>query len=141
MRLRDRRVLSNQECCDGCIEQALDSIREIRRTLVDAQTELAGRVTALSAFLELMLAPIRQFLTFAQRLDAGTAPRNEEFWRDPERRQAYFDALETLRWHLSKCVHQLTTIAGGRLPTSIIEYRNGWQAGAYKPRTNEVAER
>lgn len=39
--LRDRRVLSAWECCDDCIDQALASLQEIRRTLVGKQVELS----------------------------------------------------------------------------------------------------
>src|SRR3546814_16799655 len=35
IRLRDRRVLCAWECCDSCIDQALASLQEIRRTIVD----------------------------------------------------------------------------------------------------------
>jgi hypothetical protein len=33
-------VLSACECCDDCIDRALASLQEIRRTLVDKQVEL-----------------------------------------------------------------------------------------------------
>jgi hypothetical protein len=40
IRTADRRVLNAFECCDSCIEQALASLQDIRRLLVDKQVEL-----------------------------------------------------------------------------------------------------
>ncbi len=42
IRMSDRRVLNAFECCDNCIDQALSSLQEIRRILVDKQVELSG---------------------------------------------------------------------------------------------------
>ena len=41
IRLKDRRVLSARECCDNCIDRALESLQEIRRTLLDNQVDLS----------------------------------------------------------------------------------------------------
>lgn len=41
IRMADRRVLNAVECCDGCIDQALASLQEIRSLLVDKLVDLA----------------------------------------------------------------------------------------------------
>ena len=43
IRLADRRVLNAFECCDGCIDSALESLQEIRQIIVDKQVELSRR--------------------------------------------------------------------------------------------------
>ncbi len=86
IRMADRRVLNAFECCDNCIDHALESLREIRRLLVDKQVELSdGADGALYLLLEAMAESIRQFSTFEQRLT-----------RQPEDQQKYFAALEML---------------------------------------------
>ena len=69
IRMSDRRVLSAKECCDTCIDQALESLQSIRSVLVDKQVELAHLTDGpLYVLLEAMLEGVRQFLTFEQRL-------------------------------------------------------------------------
>lgn len=138
IRLRDRRVLSAWECCDDCIDNALASLQEIRRTLVDKQVELAEMQEGpLNLTIEAMALGIRQFLTFEQRLrqmdELPDAPR--DFRRQPEARQEYFDALEMLRGHLSRCLGQVAAIAGMDTPGDglIANYQGAWQLEAYKP--------
>jgi hypothetical protein len=76
IRLADRRVLNASECCDGCIDQALASLQEIRTLLVDQQVELADLTDgALYLLLDLMREGIRQFLTFEQQIALGIAAR------------------------------------------------------------------
>lgn len=139
IRLKDRRVLSAWECCDGCIDQALASLQEIRRTLVDKQVELADvQDGPLYLLIETMVIGIRQFLTFEQRLnhadDYGHLP-GEGRHRPHDVRQAYFDGLELLRGHLSRCLGQVAVIAGMEAPTDgiIANYRGAWLIAAYQP--------
>jgi len=139
IRLRDRRVLSAWECCDNCIDNALASLREIRKTLVDKQVELAELQDGpLYLLLDAMGAGIRQFMTFEELLrrdtDAPRHPRFGEFRRPPDTRQAYFDALEVLRGHLSRCLGQIATIAGMPVPNEglIANYQGPWQLDAYQ---------
>ncbi len=69
IRLKDRRVLSAYECCDGCIDQALASLQEIRAILVDSQVGLSDLHDGpLCLHIDAMLSGIRQFVTFEQRL-------------------------------------------------------------------------
>ena len=107
IRLLDRRVLSAHECCDDCIDKALASLQEIRRTLVDKQVELSSmRDGPLYLLIDTMLIGIRQFLTYEELLKRADAvpyyhPRFSDFHRPPDVRQAYLDALNQLRDHLS----------------------------------------
>ncbi len=121
VRLKDRRVLSAWECCDDCINRALASLQDVRQTLVDKQVELSdAQDGALYLLIDAMLIGIRQFLTFEEFLTrsdvARPHPRLREFHRPPDTRQAYFDGLEVLRGHLSRCLGQIATVAGMETP-------------------------
>jgi hypothetical protein len=139
IRLRDRRVLSAWECCDNCIDNSLASLGEIRQTLVDKQVELADLQDGpLFLLVDAMAAGIRQFMTYEELLrrekGAPIHPRFGEFHRPPNIRQAYFDALEVLRGHLSRCLGQIAAIAGMPVPNEgvIAHYQGPWQLEAYK---------
>jgi hypothetical protein len=124
IRLADRRVLNAFECCDNCINEALTSLQEIRRLLVDKQVELSDRPeSALYLLLELMAEAVRQFFTFEQRLD-----------RRPESRQAYFAALEMLRAHIHRVLLQVAKIAQTEIPkiAQHMRYDEAWQLDAYE---------
>jgi hypothetical protein len=138
IRLRDRRVLSSFECCDNCIDDSLKSLAEIRKTLVDKQVELSElKDGPLFLLLDAMAMGIRQFMTFEERLKAQERPRPEgapsDFYRDPDTRQAYFDGLELLRGHLSRCLGQIAVIAGEpEFRDGVIAgYQGDWQLEAY----------
>ena len=143
IRLRDRRVLSASECCDGCIDSALASLREVRQILVDKQVELANvQDGPLYLLIDTMLAGTRQFMTFEEVLrrsaDAPVPPRFEKH-RLPEHRQGYFDGLELLREHLSRCLGQVAAVAGMEAPTEglIANYKGQWNEPAYLPAVKE----
>lgn len=137
IRLSDRRVLSARECCDNCIDDALVSLQEIREVLVEKQVQLAalsdGPVYLLTEF---MLEPIRQFLTYEQRLRQipPVLPADPSFRRNPMVRDAYFAGLETLRGHLHRCLLQLAKIAEIDTPKvlSTLEYSREWVLADYK---------
>lgn len=138
IRLKDRRVLSAWECCDNCIDNALDSLQEIRAALVDREVQLSDAQDGpLYLLIEAMLLGIRQFLTYEELLKRGDDtpphPRFGDFHRPPDVRQAYFDALEVLRGHLSRCLGQMAAIAGMDAPTEglIANYQGPWQVEAY----------
>jgi len=140
IRLRDRRVLSASECCDDCIDRALASLQEIRRLLVDKQVDLSDVEDGpLFLLIEAMTVSIRQFLTFEQRLQAmEQLPANKlrsDVQRPANVRQAYFNGLEILRGHLSRCVGQVAVVAGMNLPTDslVAGYQDAWQIDAYRP--------
>lgn len=140
IRLRDRRVLSAWECCDGCIDGALASLREIRQVIVDKQVELSDLQDGpLFLLLDAMGAGVRQFMTFEELLrredGADQHPRLGSFRRPADVRQAYFDGLEVLRGHLSRCLAQIALIGGMSMPTDglIENYRGPWQLIAYEP--------
>jgi hypothetical protein len=108
IRCRDRRVLNARECCDGCIDQALSSLQELRAKLVDKQVDLSeAQDGPLYLLLELMLDSVRQFLTFEQRLRSFEQGGRSSEMRDGRIREAYFQALE--------CYEPIST---GRLPKS-----------------------
>lgn len=139
IRLADRRVLSAWECCDGCIDNALASLREVRAILVDKQVELSDLQDGpLYLLVEAMALGIRQFLTYEELLnqsdDAPPHPRFGEFYRPTNSRQAYFDALEVLRGHLSRCLGQVAALDGMDLPQDglVKNYQGGWQIEAYE---------
>ncbi len=132
-RLKDRRVLNAWECCDNCIDQALASLQEMRRLLVDKQVALSdiadGPVYLIA---EAMAQGIRQFLTYEQRLvNAHDGPRGVA--RDGRIRQQYFDALELLRAHISRCLIQVAAIAGIDVSGEglIRNYQGPWQIEVY----------
>lgn len=138
IRLRDRRVLSAWECCDNCIDNALASLQEIRTILVDKQVELSDvQDGPLYLLIDTMTAGIRQFLTYEELLkrsdDSPPHPRFKDFHRPPDVRQAYFDALEILRGHLSRCLGQVAAIAGMETPKEglVANYQGPWQIEAY----------
>lgn len=143
IRLRDRRVLSAWECCDSCIDHALASLQEIRRTLIDKQVELSGLSDGpLYLLIDAMALGIRQFLTYEETVkqddDQPDNLRFRNIGRTADSRQKYFDALEILRGHLSRCLGQVATIAGTQSLTSglIVNYQGGWQLEAYVPPTS-----
>jgi hypothetical protein len=139
IRLKDRRVLNAWECCDDCIDKALGSLQEIRRHLVDKQVELSELQDGpLYLLIDAMTLGIRQFLTFEQRLTQGGAPPGgppkSDLYRTSEVRQAYFDGLEILRGHLSRCLGQVAKLAGMDSPADglIPNYQGTWQTEAYR---------
>jgi len=137
LRVGDKRVLDSQECCDGCIDNALASLQDVRSRFGDARVALTGEKGALSGIIELMLCTIRQFLTFEQRLPRTGLPRypGDEFYRDDEVRQSYFDALEQLRGHLMRCLAVVAAIAEVNFPATNLtaDYSGPWPDAAYAP--------
>lgn len=137
-RLSDRRVLNSHECCDNCIDEAIGSFQQIRAYLGDVQVQLLGcEDQVLSGLIDLMLGPIRQFLTFEQKLSRQHEPPRStgEFYRAVEVRQIYFDALEQLRAHLARCLIQMAVIADLPVPSAgyFPDYLGDWDLTAYKP--------
>lgn len=139
IRLRNRRVLDSKECCDNCIDEALDSLQTIRQLLVDKQVELSHATeSTLYLITEYMLEAIRQFLTFKQRLDRADTESEihlpSDFHRPQQVREKYFTALETLRVHLNGCCQQIAAIGDISLPSfrSNLKGEEAWELEAYK---------
>ncbi len=137
IRLSDKRVLNAFECCDGCVEQALASLQEIRSLLVDKQVELSGQTDgALYLLLELMLEGIRQFFTFEQQLQTSNAnfPGDLQTRFRRQKLQPYFSALEMLRGHLFRCLTQVSSVAEIQIPkiAENMRYDEAWQLEAYE---------
>jgi len=125
IRLADRRVLNAWECCDGCIDDALKSLQEIRQTIVEKQVELSSKADGvLFLLLDSIRDVIRQFLTFEQRLTE----------RSSESRQLYFAALEMLRAHIHRSLLQISKIADMEIPgiSAQMRYDGNWQLEAYQ---------
>jgi len=141
IRMAERRVLNAFECCDNCIDQALESLQKIRLLLVDKQVELANHTdSALYVLTEAMGDAIRQFLTFKQRLKQEPArspiltPTFTDFRRPPDQREQYFAALEMLRGHLFRCLSQVSKVANVNIPKIVdhMRYDEAWQLEAYE---------
>lgn len=141
IRLCDRRVLNAKECCDNCIDNALESLQDIRKTLVDKQVELSKATDGpLYLLIEFMLGGIRQFLTFAEALNSHDNDRESslivpsDFRRPHEVREKYFVALELLRAHLYRCLVQISTVANVQIPKIVdhMRYNDVWQIQAYE---------
>lgn len=105
---------------------------------MDKEVELAELQDGpLFLLLDAMVTGIRQFMTFEELLrrdeDAPPHLRFGEFHRAPDVRQAYFDGLEILRGHLSRCLGQIAVVASMPAPSDgIIEnYQGPWQLEAY----------
>jgi hypothetical protein len=118
--MRDRRVLKSQECCDDCIDRSLESLQKIRGYLVERQQELAN-LTDGSLFLmtEFMLDAVRQFITYAERIEAAYQPSGSsipDLRRSPEARERYFTALKRLREHCWQTLAQISHIAKTEIP-------------------------
>lgn len=129
IRLADRRVLNAWECCETCIERALDSVQEIRRLLIDKQVELAKRTRSpLYLLLELMAEGIRQVLTFEETIgrDDGTLPSFIA-------QERYFAGLEALRAHIYRTMIQVATVADVEIPriADDMRYDANWDLDAY----------
>lgn len=140
IRLADRRILNASECCDNCIDQALNSLQGIREIIVDKQVELySAKESALYLILEMMAEALRQFLTFEQNLNKLHREPMEvghpDFHRSPEARKAYFIALEALRGHFSRCLLEVSKIGDVTLPKieMITRYQSPWPLDAYVP--------
>lgn len=126
IRLSDRRVLNAWECCDNCIDEALKSLQEIRKIIVDKQVELSGKTDGvLYILLDSIREGIRQFLTFEQRLSR----------RRPECRELYFGGLEMLRGHIHRSLMQIAKIAEMEIPniSSHMRYDAQWYLEGYQP--------
>lgn len=134
--LRDRRVLSAQECCDDCVDSSLESLQEIRAILVQKQTELADLQDGpLYALVDMMAQAVRQFLTYEEALRRSYVglPHSDrpDFHRPPHLREAYFDALERLRAHLSHCIQQIAVLAKQPAQGLMPRYQGAWRKDAY----------
>ena len=125
IRLADRRVLNAWECCDGCIDNALKSLQEIRETIVEKQVELSSKTDGvLFLLLDSIRDAIRQFLTFEQRLTRKSS----------ESKQLYFAGLEMLRAHVHRTLIPISKIASMKIPgiSAAMRYDGNWQLEAYQ---------
>jgi len=133
IRLTDKRVLNSKECCDNCIDNSLASLQEIRKVIVDKQVQLSSyHDGGLYLLLEFIVEGIRQLITLEEKQKSGSNQRGE-FYRDPDIRQEYFEALEVLRFHIHSCLQQIAVLA--EMPTpkteSYLRSNEDWQLEFY----------
>ncbi len=118
---RDRRVLSSKECCDGCIDRSIESLRKIREYLVERQEELIHLSDGVLFLLtEHLIDAIRQFMTYSERLEIAYSQDPDapaDLRRHPETRRVYFEALERLRAHILQTLYQLALVAKTDFPS------------------------
>ncbi len=134
IRLPDKRILSANECCDDCIDNALSSLQEIRAILVNKQVDLADyHDGGLYLLVELMAEVIRQFLTYEESLKRNKFTQSNDRHRTPEVCEAYFDALNRLRFHLHSCLTQIAKIAEMETPKiqSYLKSDDAWMLKIY----------
>ncbi len=138
--LKDRRVLNSKECCDNCIDKSLSSLMKIREFLVERQLQVGilefGASGPLYLMTEFTLEAIRQFLTYHEQLERDSAGMESEssipdFRRPRDIRESYFEALNRLRSHLHRCVHQIRIIADIELPEVSENLKDGWRTDIY----------
>ena len=98
IRLRGRRVLNSRECCDNCIERALESISKIRYELVELQVKLSDLESPLFLLLDFAIHGIKRFLTYT------------EYYKPRENMQKYFEALAVIRGHLLRTITEIAKI-------------------------------
>lgn len=141
IRMADRRVLNASECCDNCIDQALESLQKIREFLVNKEVDLSHAVDSpLYLLIEFQLEAIRQFLTFEQRMNSPRGSPDlllhvpSDCRRPRDQREQYFAALETLRAHLHRCLLQVAKIGNTPIPqiAEHMRYAEAWQLEAYE---------
>ena len=138
IRLPDKRVLNAKECCDGCIDNSLTSLQEVRQILVEKQVDLADyHDGGLYLLIELMAEVVRQFLTYEESLkghEGYPKPKdNSEFHRATEIREAYFEVLNQLRFHIHSCLTQVSKIAEMETPKvdSYLKSDDEWMLSLY----------
>jgi hypothetical protein len=120
IRMRDKRVLNSKECCDNCIKNALDSLIEIRKFLVEKQVEIDDIDSPLFLLVDFTVYGIRQFLTFT------------EYYQPDLNRHEYFDALQIIRDHILRSFDQIALIA--ELPDKFgyrYEFSPDWNKSIY----------
>lgn len=121
IRLPDKRVLSSKECCDNCIDNSIASLQEIRKVLIEAQVSLVDyHEGGLYLLIELIAEGIRQFITFEEKLRFDPSLKDDAKFKDMYRpqniKEAYFQILEQLRFHIHSCLSQIAIIAEMKTP-------------------------
>jgi hypothetical protein len=148
IRLTDKRVLNSKECCDNCIDNALASLQEVRKILIDKQVELSAyHDGGLYLLIELMTEVTRQFLTFQETLKAHGrppfSPAFKDFHIDHQTRDAYMELLEQLRFHMHSCLTQIAKIAEMRTPKveSYLKANDTWLLSLYLKPDNLIEKK
>lgn len=119
IRLANHRVLTAQECCDGCIKDAMRSLSDVRKILTDEMVRLSDLQDGpLYALLDMTRDGIKQFTTYAEHLERrGRGARLSGV----RARHEYFEALNALRRYVGSCIAEMAKISGTR-PARVIGY-------------------
>ena len=137
IRLSDKRILNARECCESCVEKAIDSLYNIRSMLVNKQVELSSHTDGiLYLIIEIMLEAIRQFQTFEEDLKKSypefRGEKSSILYRLSF--QQYLTVMEKLRGHLYQCLKQVASVADVQIPKipQSMRYVDAWRAEDYK---------
>ncbi|MBI1944529.1 MAG: hypothetical protein HYS27_02465 [Deltaproteobacteria bacterium] len=120
IRLRDKRVFTASDCCDGCVKNSIAALQEVRKILVEAQVQLANSHGGqLFWCTDYMRETIRAFLTWEERVRAADRPdarAPDEHYRDQVQTRRYIEQLDVLRAHVRVAMTGIAKIAEMELP-------------------------
>jgi len=70
IRSEDKRFLTSWQCCISCTKNAIDSVLEYRRFLIDQKVKLSEiKNSQLMAIVDYLLQGIREFLSLSEKRD------------------------------------------------------------------------
>jgi len=119
-RLRDRRVLTAEECCGDCVRNSMVSLQEVRSSIVDAQEKLANLHDGqLFWLLDYILVTIRAFLTWEERSRVGQPHGGdvEAHYKDFDNARRFRSQLDLVRAHARVALNAIGTVAEVDLDT------------------------
>jgi hypothetical protein len=126
--LIDRRILNSQECCGSCIQESLNSLKEIKSDLVNIKKRLRNHINSpLFYFIDYIMVSINSFFDFMER-------NNLIVNREQYEKQIYFDALEIIRNHIAKCLYEIAIIGKISIGNNHYAFKDGeigWQENNY----------
>ncbi len=115
---------------DHNIQSEIGSLRNIRKFLNKRQMDLSDHTKGgLFLIIELMLSPIRQFLTFHEHNSSLK-----------EYSTIYHEGYALLRDHLCSCISRIHQIAGIEIPEvyTYFNYDSQWNLDAYEEPESEL---
>ncbi len=125
IKLIDRRVLNSKECCGNCINDSINSIKEIKSDLIGIKSKLLNNLDEpLYYLIDYIIAGINVFFDFMERY-SNDIEANKEI---------YFSALETIRNHTTDCLHEISKIGNIKIDKKLYAYRtnrNEWDLKYY----------
>jgi len=127
--IRASRVLNSKECCDTCVKEALDSLKDMRKIIVEMERKLvyvSDIDSPIHLLLEYAASGIRQFQTYTQ------------FYTPKENEREYMEALTILRVHLLRTFDEINLIGGS---TEKYGWRYDFPATLLPPEYIEIPEK